>query len=158
MNEPAKHPIITKAEQHYLDLALKIESRKTAIFAAMKALLLESIVVTYDGESDEGQIESITGSRYPAGYVPTNTDADLAALVDVDLTGTPAVAASAYDFFPNLHELAEDLAWNLIEMHDAGFEDNDGGYGEITFDAATGKVRMEINRRFVDVATSELEA
>lgn len=53
---------------------------------------------------------------------------------------------------PELDEKLKDAAWALLP---SGFENNDGGYGEITLDCVNKKVHMEHNERIVEIDTTE---
>lgn len=81
--------------------------------AQIKALMIEngiqSILAEYSGEGDSGDIDGITAHE--------KTDSGLA---EKKLT-------------PQQYQTVADLCWDLIGRFHGGFENNDGGRGEIHF-------------------------
>jgi hypothetical protein len=84
--------------------------------------------VTFDGEGDSGQIESIgawsgeTAVDFPATEIP------YAAITWDD----PEVEMRQL----SLEDVVEQLAYDFLSDTHGGWENNDGAYGEFCFDAA----------------------
>jgi hypothetical protein len=54
---------------------------------------------------------------------------------------------------PSLEEAIESLCYGYLEETHAGWENNDGGFGEFHFDVAGRSVELEFNGRFSDTWT-----
>jgi hypothetical protein len=48
----------------------------------------------------------------------------------------------------------ENVCYDSLSIHDYGWEDNDGAYGEFVFDVAEREITLEINERYTEVTTS----
>jgi hypothetical protein len=53
--------------------------------------------------------------------------------------------------YATLHEALEDFAWVVLDVYHGGFENNEGGYGSITFDVRKGAVTLDHNDRIIEV-------
>jgi hypothetical protein len=95
------------------------------------------VVAAYDGEGDSGQINDITA-----------TAADES---EVSLEGLPCGPDTL------LADELDDFAWQCLGAYHGGFENNDGGYGDVTIDVTEGKVYIDHNDRFVDVTNTTSE-
>lgn len=73
-------------------------------YDALEALGIESVIVRYNGEGDEGQIE--------------------------DITSTPLV--DDLDYGSELYREIESQAYDVLENEHAGWEINEGSHGHIT--------------------------
>jgi hypothetical protein len=82
--------------------------------------------VSYSGEGDSGGVDHIS-------YVDIN---------DVCIIEVP-------------QKLLDAMETAVCYLLPGGFENNDGGYGEITIDIQNKKVKLEHNERVVDVEVSE---
>ena len=56
-----------------------------------------------------------------------------------------------------LGEIAEDLAYDIIQQYHAGYENNDGGSGNITYDIENNKFRYEMHDYYQSTETTEVE-
>ena len=45
----------------------------------------------------------------------------------------------------------QDMLWSTVYALHPGFENNEGGYGDIIWDLATDQIAIEHSERFVDV-------
>ncbi len=112
---------------------------KAAILAALAAAAITSVVVTFDGSGDSGQIES----------VDARTGETAAELPATDVTiGSPLWDGSGVEtrILP-LAEAIEQLAYDLLEDTHDGWEINEGAFGEFSFDVAKGVIRLDYNER-----------
>lgn len=123
------------------------EARATALYPANKAALMAafaaagitSVVVTFDGYGDSGQIENCevkAGDRL------------------VDLPDTPVEIARTEFFCETvdrrsepLREAIESVCYLILEAKHGGWENNEGAYGEFVFDVAAGTVTLDFNYR-----------
>ncbi len=124
---------------------------KAALFDALAALGVAEVVVGFDGSGDSGQIESVEARRADGsvadlpenGSVPIlrmRCDAVEPALSDLPLA--EAIEALAYDFLESVHD---------------GWENNEGAFGEFTFDVDARTIRLEYNERYETSDLSEHE-
>lgn len=123
------------------------ESRAAELYPANKANLLAalaaggitSVVVTFDGCGDSGQIENV---EVKAG------DAF------VDLPDTPVEIARTEYFSEDvdrrtepLREALESVCYMILEARHGGWENNEGAYGEFVFDVAADSITLDFNYR-----------
>ena len=112
---------------------------KAAILAALAAAAITSVVVTFDGSGDSGQIESVEARTRDAQAELPTTDVTI---------GSPLWDGSGVETrtLP-LREAIEQLAYDLLEDTHDGWEINEGAFGEFTFDVAEGSIRLDYNER-----------
>ena len=113
---------------------------KTALFDALAAAGITLVTVTFDGSGDSGQIEDITAQSddrtvdLPQGEITIATVA----------WGTDKVTAISMGVEAAIEQLAYDF---LSETH-GGWENNDGAYGEFSFDVAARTITLDYNERY----------
>jgi hypothetical protein len=113
---------------------------KAALFDALATAGIASVVISFDGYGDSGQIEGIEARRAD-GQV---------ALPDIGVE----IAVARYDedvperrYLP-LAQAIEQLAYDALEeLHD-GWENNDGAYGEFVFDVTKRTVGLAYHERY----------
>jgi hypothetical protein len=115
-------------------------SNKDRLFDGLTAVGITHVTVTFDGAGDSGQIESIgawsgeTAVEFPA------TEITYAALTwddpEVEMRRLPLAA------------VVEQLAYDFLSDTHGGWENNDGAYGELCFDASARSIHLEFNERF----------
>ena len=142
--QPAYDPAVAWAQieaQHAARARLAeaaLSANKASLFNAL-AVAITSVVVTFDGEGDSGQIESVEARR----------GAELADLPAVDVEiATPVWDGSGLDRrkLP-LKEAIEEFAHALLEDTHDGWEINEGAWGEFTFDVVERVIRLDFNER-----------
>jgi hypothetical protein len=89
--------------------------------------------VSYDGCGDSGQIEDVTF-----------TDAEGKAIYPCDQTTFS-------------EDQIMDLFYDLLEARYPGWENNDGAYGDFTWQLIDNKLQHTHNARFTDCDTTEIE-
>ena len=111
---------------------------KTVVFDALDAAGIATVVVSFDGYGDSGQIERLEVE----GAVDTlpAANVEIAAAIRGELEPlrqsmslADAIEKLIYDFLSSAHD---------------GWEDNDGAYGEFTFDVADRAIRLDYNERY----------
>ena len=112
---------------------------KAALFDALAVAGITSVVVTFDGVGDSGQIESIDARTGDAAAVLPICDTEIA---------TPAWDGSELHCrtLP-LGEAIEQLAYAFLEETHGGWENNEGAFGEFTFDVPERTIRLDYNER-----------
>lgn len=75
MNETTDFDYAAYFAKQRAELVAKMGPKKAAILAAAKAMLIDDIEFTYNGEGDEGQIDEINATRSDEGHpLPTAVD------------------------------------------------------------------------------------
>src|SRR3546814_8788597 len=110
------------------------------LFACLASAGITLVTVTFDGYGDSGQIEDVAAfiGDQPA-ELPGGT-------VDVMRLDHGADQPVANHLSPS--EAIEDLAYDLLRQTHCGWENNDGAYGEFTFDVTAGTITLDYNERY----------
>ena len=119
-------------------------ANKTALFDALVAAGITSVLVHFDGSGDSGQIEGIdaTAGEQPAEIPNGNIEIAQVRWGDANVERTTL----------SVRDAIESLAYDFLEQTHGGWEDNEGAYGEFTFDVAQRTITLDYNER---VETSE---
>ena len=119
-------------------------TNKDIVFDALAAAGIATIVITFDGYGDSGQIEDIQ-VRGPDGV-------DLSQ-IRIRLTVLDWRFETPEEREASLRECVEDLAYGFLNQTHCGWENNEGGYGEFTFDVASRTISLDYNERYEAVET-----
>lgn len=113
-----------------------------ALFDALAAAGITAVVVNFDGYGDSGQIESID-ARDAEGEValPEST-------IEI---GSPGEGDATQHVAMPVREAIEELAYDLLRDTHAGWENNDGAFGEFTFDVAARTISLDHNERYTAI-------
>jgi hypothetical protein len=115
---------------------------KNIVFDALSNAGITHVLVGFDGEGDSGQID---GAASYAGDAAADFPATIVTLYR---------APSGWDEFVlqevTLRQAVEELCYDYLEQEHGGWENNDGAFGEFTFDVAERKVGLDFNARFTD--------
>jgi hypothetical protein len=127
-----------------------LPATKATILDALAAVGIRRVVVAFDGSGDSGQVESITAfdSQGTERELPT-IDIEVSVL---DFWGTTPPSSQH-----TLAEAIDGLVWSLLERTHGGWENDDGGYGEISFDTAERTIKLELNTRYTETTYHEHE-
>lgn len=143
---PEASPVAAMAQYDASQLAHQTLSttamaqNKEALFAAMRAVGITEIIVTFDGAGDSGQIEDIDARRGDAVVPMPDTEITLAQVSwGVSEISTTTMSLSA---------AVETLAYDLLSDSHGGWENCDGAFGEFHFDAEAGTILLDYNERF----------
>jgi len=116
------------------------EQNKRVLFNALEAAGITSVLVSFDGSGDSGQIEDIEARKeneqvsFPDGAIEIfSTSYWQPEISSHTLPIEEAVERMAYDF--------------LSETH-GGWENNDGAFGEFVFDVENRTISLDYNERF----------
>ncbi len=115
---------------------------KTVLFDALAAAGITTVIVTFDGSGDSGQIDNIEVQGHVADLPPTEVELAFASWGSSDIRRE---ALSLYDAI-------EALVYELLRQTHEGWENNEGAYGEFTFDVVKRSVVLDYNER---IETSE---
>ena len=134
----------------------KAKNNAKVLFDALQDTKVVSIVVDFDGCGDSGQISSIEyydhrdkelsqpqgkikGSKLPQGSTWDDKRKEF-----VDLPPSEAT----------FNQLVEQICYDRLGAHHAGWEINEGSYGTFVFDVVNRKIDLEYNERVESVRTS----
>ena len=126
-----------------------LPANKAAIFDALAPAGITTVVVVFDGGGDSGQIE----------LVDALSETELMSLpgVTVEIASSSYTDGTVNRRTASLQEAIETIAYDLLSATFGGWENNDGAYGEFTFDVATRVISLDFNGRYVAVASSSHE-
>ncbi len=130
-----------EAERDRLDAELR-PANKAALFEALRAAAVVSVVVSFDGCGDSGQIETVDATG-PEGEI---------ALPDVAIDIANATwAAEVERRTVPVGEAIEALSYDLLNGLYGGWENNDGAFGEVVFDVAADTITLDYNGRYTAI-------
>lgn len=143
--EPDAH--LTRYNDHRRREAELLPVNKAALLQALADAGVSFAVVTFDGYGDSGQIEGVearAGDRV------------------VDFPDRSIEIADAIWDQPEpkrypltLRDAVESIARDVLTATHGGWENNEGGYGEVVFDVSAGEIRLDCNVRFIDTEHSQ---
>ena len=118
-------------------------ANKEALFDALAAADITSVIATFDGYGDSGQIESINVMN---GGIDTN-------LPDVTI---PIASIRWRESEPRTEIMTvraaiEQLAYDFLAETHCGWENNDGAFGEFVFDVEERTITLEHNDRYTAI-------
>jgi hypothetical protein len=131
-----------KDRQHRTVLEAIRPANKAALFEALASAGITTVVVQFDGYGDSGQIESIEGRNDKKSVDLPDTQVELAQA----RWGQSEVERSALP----IREAIEQLAYDFLEETHAGWENNEGAYGEFIFDVVARAITLDYNERITD--------
>ncbi|AFK54061.1 DUF6878 family protein [Tistrella mobilis] len=127
-----------------------LPANKAALFGALEAAGIVIVLVTFDGCGDSGQIESVEARDAHNNDVALPADA-------IEIAKAPWEGTEPERQRLPVHGAIEEMAYRFLEQTHGGWEDNEGAYGEFTFDVAARTITLEYNERFIDTEYSEHE-
>lgn len=122
------------------EFAEEMAALKIRLFDNLASQGIVRVTVNFDGCGDSGQIEDIIA-------FDKHGQVELKGLVLPAPDSVPDGIPEAEAAEP-IEDAIESLAYDLLESEHGGWENNDGAYGEFTFDVATRKITLEHNERF----------
>lgn len=116
-------------------------ANRAAMLDVLRAAGIEEVRARYDAYGDSGNVEDVV--LLPALEQPEASTSATDGELPFD------------DSDPRL-ELAQstrlgDLLWSIVYALHPGFENNEGGYGEVIWDVATDAISIEHNERYIEV-------
>ena len=115
-------------------------ANKAALFEVLARGGITVVTVTFDGYGDSGQVEDITARR----------GEDLVPLPSDEITicsaawGDPGFVAQTM----TVEQAVEQLAYDFLSETHGGWENNDGAYGEFSFDVTAQTITLDYNERY----------
>jgi hypothetical protein len=134
-------------DRHRQARAQQSEGNKRAVFDALAAANITSVLVEFDGEGDSGQINNVTGFRGEERVETPTTNVTLQLVSWGDNEPVPTKSV--------LNEAIETLCYDYLEDTHGGWENNDGAFGEFLFDVEERSIALEFHARYTDTLTSD---
>jgi hypothetical protein len=122
-------------------------ANKAALFEALASAGVTMVLVRFDGYGDSGQIESIEAK---VGENPVDLPDAQVEIAKV-CWGSSEIERSAF----SIRDAIEQLAYDFLEETHDGWENNEGAYGEFTFDVAKRTITLDYNERISDAVHSQ---
>ena len=113
---------------------------QAALFDALAAAGITLIVVTFDGYGDSGQIENIEAKAGDSVVAMPAGEIEIAEAI----WDQPEPSRSRV----GIVDAIERLAYDLLDRTHCGWENNDGAYGDFTFDVAERTITLDYNERY----------
>jgi hypothetical protein len=130
-----------------------IQHNKGVLLAALRSLDLSQATMTYSGSGDSGQVDEI-------GVAPWSEDVlksfvtmryELSAFLPDEKRWETRLT----DKKVTLREALRDFADAVIYLHAAGFENNDGGSGELTLTVEDDSYHLDHTTYYTESASEE---
>ncbi|MBJ6721040.1 hypothetical protein I2750_12345 [Bacillus sp. PR5] len=113
---------------------------KATLFDALVFTGVTTIIVTFDGYGDSGQIEDV---EVKAGDDNIAMPGAMIAFAKT-VWGQSGPERSTV----TIATAVENLAYDVLERTHGGWENNDGAYGEVIFDVAKREITLDYNERY----------
>lgn len=114
-------------------------ANKANLLAALAAAGITSVVVTFDGCGDSGQIENIEVKAGDAFVELPDTP--------VEIARTEFFCETVDRRIEPLREAIETVCYLVLEAKHGGWENNEGAYGEFVLDVAARSITLDFNYR-----------
>jgi len=113
---------------------------KAALFDALATAGIATVIVQFEGYGDSGQIEDI---------LSRNGDLDIALPPDlIEIAVVQWEADEPQRITVSVHDVIERLVFDFLAETHCGWENNDGAYGDFTFDVANQTISLDYNERY----------
>jgi len=134
---------ISKYQDHARRVAEARPANKAALFDALSRAGITKVVVNFDGYGDSGQVERID---VRAGEAEAKLPEDQIEFVEPVFGDPEKVERSTH----TVSEAIETLVYAFLEQTHDGWEDNDGAYGDFTFDVENRTITLDYNGRYTE--------
>lgn len=123
---------------------------KAALFAALDATGVHSIVVCFDGSGDSGQMEDMDAFDAEGGMIEMPD-------VKVEFRDFAFGSSTVSITTQPLREVLELMTYELLEKTHGGWETGDGAEAAFTFKTADGTITLDYNERYISTNYSQHE-
>lgn len=143
---PVPSPDFAAWEQNHREHESRIQTllpvNKAVLFDVLAAAGIENVIVNFDGYGDSGQVENIE-ARNGDDVIELPPDAiEIASPVwnssDITCQTMP------------VREAIEHMAYEFLAQTHCGWENNDGAYGDFTFNVAERTITLDYNERYTE--------
>lgn len=115
---------------------------KAVVFDALVAAGVTRLTIEFDGEGDSGQLNGVAAYSGETRMTLPPTP--------ITLHRSQFNTHGLITHSEALTEAIETLCYDYLEQEYAGWENNDGAYGEFTFDVAAREIELDIDVRVSD--------
>jgi len=130
-------------EREFARIAKEVlPANKTSLFDALAAAGITKVIVSFDGCGDSGQIETIE-AKAGDDLIPLPT-------VQIEIASAVWGSATIDRQTRPIREAIETLVYDVLSQEHGGWENNDGAYGEYTFDVAERTITLDYNERHME--------
>jgi hypothetical protein len=147
---PHNHEKEDTMSRRYSDDKARFEEanrrNKDCVFDALSKAGIMQVLVAFDGEDDQGQME------HASAQADGKTVEFPAVTLSLWIADFGATQLSSRSF--DLREAVEQLCYGYLEEQHGGWEIDDGSFGEFTFDVAKRKITLEFYGRIVEAVRS----
>ena len=113
---------------------------KATLLNALALASVTRVVVSFDGYGDSGQIENVEAQ---AGGDPVTIPG-----AAIEIAEAVWDQAEHRRSTVSIAEAVERLAYDLLEKTHCGWENSDGAYGDVIFDAEEETITLDYNERY----------
>lgn len=117
-------------------------ANKTALFDALAAAGIEFVTVVFDGYGDSGQIESIE-ARAGDKIFPLPT-------IEIEIARAVWGSSEIERLTQPIRDAIETLAYDFLGKTQSGWGNDEGAYGDFTFDVAARTITLDYNERHME--------
>lgn len=129
-----------KDREHARRASELLPVNKAVLFDALSAAGITSVIVSFDSYGDSGQIESVEAK---AGDESVELPDERIEIVD-PIWGSSEIERQTH----TIGEAIEHMAYAFLRQTHVGWENNDGAYGDFTFDVAERTITLDYNERY----------
>lgn len=132
-----------------------LEHNRSVLLEALREAGACRALISYSGYGDSGNANEV--------YVFDGEGQDIPAHADVTVAEPSATFVDGrwdrrqVEASMPLRDALSDFADRAVDLHHAGFENNEGGEGEVIFDCAANSVRIEHRDFYVESYSTETE-
>ena len=118
-----------------------LPANKAALFDVLAAAGIVTVTVRFDGYGDSGQIEDIEACA-------TDTIVELPP-DRIEITEPLYDGSGLERSTPSVRDVIEKFAYDFLEETHGGWENNEGAYGDFTFNVESRTITLEYNERMI---------
>ena len=137
--------VLAAYQAHQKALTETMLINKTAVFAALATASITKVMVIFDGGGDSGQINEVLAKN---GDTPVDLPETQVEFQQIEWNGRKAEPSKC-----TLRDAIEALCFNYLSHEHGGWENNDGGQGEFSFDVAAEQIDLEFEQFYTDSTT-----
>jgi hypothetical protein len=136
-----------KERQHRANVEAIRPANKAALFDALASAGITTVVVKFDGYGDSGQVESIEAKIGENAVDLPDATIEIAQ----SHWGSSNIERSAL----SIRDAIEQIAYEFLEDPHLGWQNDDGAFGEFTFDVAERTITLDYNERISEAIYSQ---
>ena len=149
--------LVAKQKEEQSQPKSKNEQNKIQILKALKKIKAKQVEVSYSGSGDSGQVDSVRVFGAKNKELATNVKIPF-------ITETQTFDKDKNQWVRHLQKVSmtlekalEDLAYDSVYIHHAGWENNDGASGFVSIDVSKGTFSLQHTEYYTESNTYEHE-